>query len=81
VKLAANVPLALLHIRCLADERIGTGWSDKREEQPKMWGTAPGALRLHRWTHDSFRIRTRVNRLPTRFEILSRLRVDARTES
>jgi hypothetical protein len=37
VKLAASDPLALLHIRCLADERISTGWSDKREEQPKMW--------------------------------------------
>jgi hypothetical protein len=47
-QIAANDPLALLHIRCLADERISTGWSDKREEQPKMWATALGALTLHR---------------------------------
>ena len=47
-QIAPNDPLALLHIRCLADERISTGWSDKREEQPKMWATALGALTLHR---------------------------------
>jgi len=36
-----------------------------------MWATALGTLTLHRWTHDLSRIRTRMNRLPTRFELLS----------
>ena len=40
---------ALLHIRYLADERIGAGWNDRREDQPKPWATALGALTLHRW--------------------------------
>jgi len=45
-------PLALLHIRYFADERIQHGWSDSREYQPKTWATALGALSLHRWADD-----------------------------
>jgi hypothetical protein len=67
-------PLALLHIRYFADERIGNGWSDKRENQPKTWATALGALTLHRWAHDLERARATLSRLPTRAELLARLR-------
>jgi hypothetical protein len=67
-------PLALLHIRYFADERIGSGWNDKREDQPKTWATALGALTLHRWAQDLARARATLRRLPTRAELLARLR-------
>jgi len=66
-------PLALLHIRYFADERIGSGWNDKREDRPKTWATALGALTLHRWAHDLARARATPRRLPTRAELLARL--------
>jgi hypothetical protein len=67
-------PLALLHIRYFADERIGHGWNDKPEDQPKTWATALGALTLHRWAQDLARARATLTRLPTRAELLARLR-------
>jgi len=67
-------PLALLHIRYFADERIGNGWNDKREDQPKTWATALGTLTLHRWAHDLARVRATLRRLPTRAELLTQLR-------
>jgi hypothetical protein len=67
-------PLALLHIRYFADERIGSGWSDKREDQPKTWATALGLLTMHRWAHDLARARATIRRLPTRAELVARLR-------
>jgi len=67
-------PLALLHIRYFADEKIGSGWSDEREDQAKTWATALGALTLHRWAHDLARARATLRRLPTRAELLARLR-------
>ena len=67
-------PLALLHIRYFADEGIGSGWSDKHEDQPKTWATALGALTLHRWAHDLARAGVTLRRLPTRAELLARLR-------
>lgn len=70
----ADDPLALLHIRYLADERINAGWNDKREQKPKTWATALGALTLHRWAGDLARIRPRPTRLPTRAELLFKLR-------
>ena len=42
--ISADHPLALLHVRHLADERIGNGWNDRREAQPKTWATALGML-------------------------------------
>jgi hypothetical protein len=80
-QIAANHPLALLHLRYLADERIGNGWNDKREEQqPKTWATALGALTLHRWARDLSRISTRLTRIPTRSELVLRLRAEAAPE-
>jgi hypothetical protein len=67
-------PLALLHIRYFADERIESGWNDNREDQPKTWATALGALTLHRWALDLARARATLRRLPTRAELLARLR-------
>jgi hypothetical protein len=67
-------PLALLHIRYFADERIESGWNDKREDRPKTWATALGALTLHRWAHDLARAGAILRRLPTRAELLARLR-------
>ena len=67
-------PLALLHIRYFADERIGSGWNDNREDQPKTWATALGALTLHRWAQDLERAGATLRRLPTRAELLARLR-------
>ncbi|HXI39241.1 MAG TPA: hypothetical protein VNH83_04650 [Bryobacteraceae bacterium] len=67
-------PLALLHIRYFADERIGSGWNDQREEQPKTWATALGALTLHRWARDLACARATLRRLPTRAELVARLR-------
>jgi hypothetical protein len=67
-------PLALLHIRYFADERIGSGWNDKREDRPKTWATALGALSLYRWAHDLARARVSLRRLPTRAELLATLR-------
>jgi len=70
----ADDPRALLHIRYLADERVGKGWSDKREEYPKTWATALGLLTLHRWSRDLARLHARPRRLPTRVELLLGLR-------
>jgi hypothetical protein len=68
-------PLALLHIRYFADERIGSGWNDRCEEdQPKTWATALGVITLHRWAHDLARAGVTLRRLPTRAELLARLR-------
>jgi hypothetical protein len=67
-------PLALLHIRYSADERIGSGWNDNREDRPKTWATALGALTLHRWANDLARARATLRRLPTRAELLAKLR-------
>jgi len=67
-------PLALLHVRYFADERIGYGWNDRREDQPKTWATALGALTLHRWIQDLEHAGTILRRLPTRPELLARLR-------
>jgi hypothetical protein len=69
-----NDPLALLHIRYFADERIQSGWNDKREQQPKTWATAHGALTLYRWGRDLARTGLTLRRLPTRLEILVQLR-------
>jgi len=70
-------PLALLHIRYLADERIGSGWNDRREDRPKIWATALGALTLHRWANDLARGRVTLRRLPTRAELVASLRSDS----
>ena len=70
----ADDPLALLHIRYLADERINGGWNDKHEPQPKTWATALGALTLYRWAADLIRIRANPSRLPTRAELIAKLR-------
>ena len=67
-------PLALLHIRYFADEQIGSGWNDRREDQPKTWATALGVLTLHRWGQDLARGRATLRSLPTRAELLARLR-------
>ena len=66
-------PLALLHIRYFADERIECGWNDKREDQPKTWATALGMLTLHRWANDLARVDASLRRLPTRAELVARL--------
>jgi hypothetical protein len=66
-------PLALLHIRYFADERIGSGWNDEHEDQPKTWATALGALTLHRWANDLAHAGASLRRLPTRSELLARL--------
>ena len=66
-------PLALLHIRYFADERIGPGWNDRHEGEPKTWATALGVLTLQRCAHDLGRTRTAMRRLPTRAELLVRL--------
>ena len=79
--LPPNHPMALLHIRYLADERISSGWSDKREDQqPKTWATALGALTLHRWARDLCRISTGLTRIPTRTELLKRLQAGTAQE-
>lgn len=72
--IGADHPLALLHVRHLADERIGNGWNDRRELQPKTWATALGMLTLHRWAQDITRVRPAFRRLPTRSELFARLR-------
>jgi hypothetical protein len=72
--IAADHPLALLHIRYLADERIGNGWSDRREAQPKIWATALGMLTLHRWAKDLTKVRPPFRRLATRSELFGKLR-------
>ena len=69
----ADHALALLHLRYLADERIGHGWSDHREEHPKTWATALGALTLHRWARDFSQLASNLSRLPTRSELVSKL--------
>jgi hypothetical protein len=73
-QVAASAPLALLHLRYLADERLGNGWSDKREEHPKTWATALCMLTLHRWARDLRLLRNGLTRLPTRSELVSSLR-------
>lgn len=70
----ADDPLALLHLRYLADERIGNGRSDQRENYPKIWATALGALTPHRWARDFSQLRSSLSRLPTRSELVSNLR-------
>jgi hypothetical protein len=77
---AADHPLALLHVRYLADERLGNGWSDQHEEHPKTWATALGALTLHRWARDFCRLRPSLTRLPTRSELVLRLRSETGRE-
>jgi hypothetical protein len=77
--IAADHPLALLHIRYLADEGIRNGWNDEREREPKTWATALGALTLHRWASDLARIRPPIKRVPTRLELFSRVREGAQT--
>jgi hypothetical protein len=73
-QIAADHPLALLHVRYLADEKVIDGWNDKRDEkQPKAWATALGALTLHRWAQDLGRAKTRLTRIPTRTELVNRL--------
>jgi hypothetical protein len=67
-------PLALLHIRYFADERIENGWSDISEDHPKIWATALGALTLHRWAQDLSRAHASLRRLPPRMELVDRLR-------
>jgi hypothetical protein len=74
-------PVALLHIRYFADERVGDGWSDKAEEHPKTWATALGALTLHRWAQDLIRTGVALRRLPTRPELLARLRAGSQPVS
>lgn len=71
--ISADHPLALLHIRHLADERIGNGWNDRRDAQPKTWATALGMLALHRWAKDLAKVRPPFRRLPTRSELFGRL--------
>jgi hypothetical protein len=73
-ELPADDPLALLHIRHLADERIGHGWNDQREPHPKIWATALGMLTLHRWAKDLAAVRPALRRVSTRSELFSRLR-------
>ena len=73
-----NDPLSLLHIRYFAEERNGSGWSDKYHDQPKSWATALGALTLHRWAHDLEHAGVTLTRLPTRAELLVKLRNVAR---
>jgi hypothetical protein len=72
--IGADHPLALLHIRHLADERIGNGWNDRREPLPKTWATALGMFTLHRWAKDLLKVRPAFRRLPTRSELFGRLR-------
>jgi hypothetical protein len=74
----ADHPIALLHVRHLADERINAGWSDRHEASPKTWATALAALTLHRWANDILQIRPMLKRLPTRAELLLALRSEAR---
>jgi len=74
---AADDPLALLHVRYLADERVQSGWNDERDQEPKTWATALGALTLHRWARDVARVRPAVKRLPTRLELFSRVGQEA----
>jgi hypothetical protein len=72
-------PLALLHVRYLADDRVGSGWNDEHEQEPKTWATALGTLTLHRWAIDLARVRPALKRLPTRAELFSRLRNGTRS--
>lgn len=66
-------PVSLLHIRYLADEKIGGGWNDEHEQRPKTWATALGALTLHRWANDLIRSRARPARVPIRAELINKL--------
>ena len=80
-QVAPNHPMALLHIRYFADERLGNGWTDNREEQqPKTWATALGALTLYRWAHNLCRLSTGLTRIPTRLELVSRLQAETAPE-
>lgn len=64
-------PVSLLHMRCLADERLGDGWSDSpRDDRPKTWATALGLLTLASWSRDLEREQPSITRLPTRVEIV-----------
>ena len=72
--ISADHALSLLHVRHLADERIGNGWNDRRERQPKTWATALGMLTMHRWGKDLAKVRPAFRRLPTRSELFGRLR-------
>ena len=69
--------MALLHVRYLADERVGSGWNDEHEQNPKTWATALGALTLNRWAHDLIRTRAKLNRVPIRTELVTRLATQA----
>jgi hypothetical protein len=66
-------PLALLHIRYFADEVVGIGWNSAKENQPKIWATALGALTLDRWAKDFQATNANLSRLPTRTELFVRL--------
>jgi hypothetical protein len=47
-QVAPKDPVALLHIRYYADEMVGNGWTDRREEQQrKTWATALWAQEAH----------------------------------
>jgi hypothetical protein len=73
-RVPAHDPLALLHLRYYADERIGNGWSDRRDEQrPKTWATALGVLTLYRWGSDLGISGNKLKRLPTRSELVKKL--------
>lgn len=73
-ELAPDDPVSLLHVRHLADDRIGHGWNDRREPQPKTWATALGMLTLHCWGQDLARVHPSLRRLPTRSELFARMR-------
>ncbi len=63
-------PIALLHVRYLADETInGRSWTDAKERRPKTWATALGLLALYRWAADLLRSGRSLQRLPTQMEL------------
>jgi hypothetical protein len=80
-QLDANHAGALLHLLYYADEMVGNGWTDRREDQqPKTWATALGLLTLHRWAHDLGRTSTPLPRIPTRAELLKKLQPGSAVE-
>jgi len=70
----ADHPLSLLHIRYFSDERKSIGWNDSDEDRPITCSTALGALTLHRWRTDVVRNGANIRRLPTRAELLTKLK-------
>jgi hypothetical protein len=80
-QIAANHPLALLHVRYLADERMEDGWNDQHDEhQPKTWATALDALTLFRWARDLTALNTGLKRLPERSELVKKLQLGSTPE-